>query len=129
MTDFLCLVSEIAAIPTISSGNFTDNSGKNFDLNFNIRKYCGDVSKKTSYLWRSDGPLIETNGEIKFKSLSPDSQTLLVGKSSGEKDRFIEIWKDGGKYFSSLINVSSVHGDFCTDGKNSHELTSIAKIF
>lgn len=123
MTDFSSLITEIAAIPIISSGTFTDNFGEKIQLYLNVRKYCGDISKKSNYLWRSDGPLTETNGEIKFRSLSPNSRTLLVGRSSGEKDVVIEIWEEGGQRFSSLITVSSIHGDFCTDGKKSINYT------
>lgn len=46
MPDYSNIITEIAAIPTISSGNFLDNSGENVELNLNIRKYCGNLSKK-----------------------------------------------------------------------------------
>lgn len=116
MSDFSSLITEISAIPTISSGNFVDNSGENIEINLNIRKYCGSVSKKANYIWRCGGSLVEGNGEVKFRSLSPDAKTLLIGRFSGEKDIFIEIWTAGGHQFVTSINVSTIHGDFCTDG-------------
>ena len=123
MSDFSSVITELAAIPTISSGIFVDNSGINLEINLNIRKYCGSVSKKSNYLWRPESSLVETNGEIKFKSLSPDAKNLLIGRSSGEKDRFIEIWAAGGQQFVTSINVTTVHGDFCTDGNEKQNLT------
>ena len=122
MTDYSGVITEIAAIPTISSGNFLDNSGENIELNLNIRKYCGNLTKKSNYLWRSGAAaslsLVESNDEIKFRSLSPDAKTLLIFRSSGEKERFIEIWRTAeGQEFVTSINVSNIHGDFCTDGK------------
>ena len=61
--------------------------------------------------------LVESNGEIKFQSLSPDAKTLLICRSSGEKERFIEIWRVAeGQEFVASINVADIHGDFCTDG-------------
>lgn len=117
------LVSEISAIPTISSGNlFSDD--KTFELNLNIRKYSGDFTKKTNYLWRSSA-LIETSPEVKFRCFSPDGEALLIGRNSGDKDRFIEIWKDKGNCFISSINVSSIHGNFCTDGRQQNRMLCI----
>ncbi len=113
------LVSEISAIPTISSGNLL--SDKTFELNLNIRKYSGELSKKSYYLWRSPA-LIETSSEIKFRSFSPGGETLLIGRNSGDKDCFIEIWKDKGSCFISSINVSNIHGNFCTDGKQRNRI-------
>lgn len=110
------LITEISAIPTVSGGTlFRDTS---FELNLNIRKYLGDLTKKANYLWKSSGcgPLVETNSEIKFRSFSPDGISVLIGRSSGEKDRFLELWVDEGKRFLSALNVSSIHGDFCIDG-------------
>lgn len=111
------LLTDIAAIPTVSSGALL--SSEAFELNLTVRKYSGDLTKKTSYIWKSceKGPLIEVTSEVKFRSFSPDGQTLLIGKSSGEKDRYIEIWTDGGNRFVSSINVANIHGDFCSDGK------------
>lgn len=116
MSDYSGLITEIASIPTISEGYFIDNSGENVEINLNIRKYCGEVSKKSNYLWRSGGSLIETNAEIKYRSLSPDAKTLLIFKCSGEKERFIEIWNEGGQQFVTSINVATIHGDFFHDG-------------
>jgi hypothetical protein len=119
MTDYSNLVTEIAAIPTISDGYFVDNSDENVELNLSIRKYCGTVSKKSNYLWRSGtggGSLLETSGNIKFRSLSPDAKTLLIFRSCSEKEHFIEIWIAGGQQFVTSIDVAAIHGELCTDG-------------
>lgn len=114
------LITEIASIPTVSSGNFIHDDN-NFELNLNVRKYSSDFTKKSSYIWRSNdqvGSMTESNSEIKFRSYSPDGKILLIGRSTGEKDRFIEVWLNGGSCFSFSINVTSLHGDFLTDGKD-----------
>ena len=115
------LITEIASIPTVSSGLFLQNED-NFELNLNIRKYSGDFTKKSNYIWRSNDQtayLSESNAELKFRSYSPDGEVLLIGRSSGEKDRFIEVWLNGGCRYSSSIDASTIHGDFLTDGNNS----------
>lgn len=116
MTDYSQLVTEIAAIPSISGGRFTSNKTDSIELNLTIRKYSGDVTKKASYLWRGSGPVIDSNTDVKFQSLSPDGSILLIGRSSGEKDRSIEIWSNGGCSFVTSINVKDVIEDFCCDG-------------
>ena len=114
------LLTEIASIPTVSSGNLLSDGS--FELNLNIRKYSGDLTKKSNYLWKSSGsgPLSEINSEIKFRSFSPDGNYLLIGRSfcGSEKEKyfFLEVWGDMGNRFLSSINVSKIHGDFCTDG-------------
>lgn len=109
------LITEISSIPTVSSGIFTGFSD-DFELNLNVRKYSGDFTKKSSYNWRPNGQLTESNSEIKFRSYSPDGKVLLIARTSGEKDRFIEIWLEGGLRYATSINVNKLHGDFLTDG-------------
>ena len=114
------LITEISSIPTVSSGFLMQNE-TDFELSLNIRKYSGDCTKKSSYIWRSNepsSPLTECNSEIKFRSYSPDGNILLIARSYGEKDQFIEIWVDGGYRYVSSINVTKLHGDFLTDGMN-----------
>lgn len=113
------LITEIASIPTVSSGNFIHNDD-DYELNLNIRKYSGDFTKKSNYIWQSNGQMCESNSEIKFRSYSPDGKFLLIGRSSGEKDRFVEVWSSCGRCYASTINVTNLHGDFLTDGRNCH---------
>lgn len=110
-------ISGIAAIPTINNGFFINESANNFELSVTVKKYHGKITKKTSYSWRENGLLSEVSPDIKFRSLSPDGRILLVGKSSGEKERYIEIWTQSGCVFLNPIDVSDIHGDFCIDGK------------
>lgn len=129
VVEMTSLISEIAAIPTISSGTLLDNSGENFELTLSIRKYCGSIAKKSNYLWKSNGSLAESNSEIKFRSLSPNAEILLIGKSSGEKERFIEVWNENGNQFVTSINVSSIHDDFCTDGTREDTIYEMLTFF
>lgn len=128
MTDYQSLlISEIASIPIVSSGNFMPFND-DFELNLNIRKYSGDLTKKSSYVWRSgkESSLTESNPEIKFRSYSPDGEILLIGKCLDETSRFIEVWLDGGCRYSTSINVSNIHGDFLSDGNHFHHIDKMS---
>jgi hypothetical protein len=113
------VISEIASIPTVSSGIFLNNEGS-CELTLNIRKYYGKMTKKSNYLWRSESKsnhLIEVNSDIKFRSISPDSSIFLIGRAEKDSKCFLEIWKNNSSFqFLSCIDLSSFHGDFCTDG-------------
>ena len=114
------LVCGIASIPTVSSGMFLNNHGE-FELNLNIRKYYGDMTKKSNYLWRSDcksSGLIDACPDVKFRSISPDGAICLIGRGDKSSKLYLEIWKNDSSFqFSTCVNVSSLHGDYCTDGK------------
>ena len=112
------IISKIAAIPTVSGGFFIDESAEKFELLLTVKKYSDKITKKTTYSWCEGGALTERSADVKFRSLSPNGTYLLVGKSSGEKERYIEIWSKYGAVFSKAIDVSSVHGEFCIDGTN-----------
>lgn len=123
------IVSTIAAIPTISSGYFLGKE-EEFELNLSIRKYCGNVTTKSSYLWRTGGSdsLTEMNPNVKFRSLSPDGSLCLIGRTepsegNGGKSskHFIEVWS--GNSYKKSISLNMIHSDFCTDGTMSYNST------
>lgn len=122
------ILTDIAAIPIISSGMFIRSEGREsdkFELNLTINKFQGELTKTSNYLWRSDSgeestmSMVEIGSEIKFRSFSPDGSIYLVGlgKDSNDFKNCIEVWVDGGTRFLSCVNLSNVHGDFCIDGK------------
>lgn len=120
------VLTDIAAIPVISSGMFVRSENENFEfeLNLAINKFQGELTKTSNYLWKSNNEagsmgMNEIGSEIKFRSFSPDGSIFLVGifnSNSNEMKNFIEVWADWGTRFSSCINLTNVHGDFCIDG-------------
>ena len=117
------VLTDIAAIPVISSGMFVRRDCENcdFELCLAINKFQGEVTKTSNYLWKwnnAGGPLgmNEIGSETKFRSFSPDGSICLVGISDSSSNNFIEVWVDRGTRFSACINLSKVHGDFCVDG-------------
>lgn len=114
--------SDIASIPTVFSGQFTNNSCDDFEFSCTIRKYEGALAKKSTCLLASRhvNSVIEQASDIKFRTFSPDGALLLVGRSEkkptgdSKPQISIEIWKNSS--FKSSVLVSDIHGDFCLDG-------------
>lgn len=116
------LFAQIAAIPTVVSGQFT-NSCNEFELSLTVKKYGENFAKKSTCLLTSkySSSVVEQTADIKFRSFSPDGSVLLIGRvekksQNDQKSQIsIEIWKDS--CFLMSFSLEDLHGEFCLDGK------------
>lgn len=113
--------TELAAIPTLASGQFTGKD-EEFELLLSIRNYRNDSAKKPSYVVHSQSQhhLVEQSNDVKFRSYSPDGKFLIIGKSEKKNSDLkptasIEIWQDG-TVLVNTVGLTQIHGDFCLDG-------------